>query len=115
MQLANGWSRWEKPGDIATHPKPVFGRSDASNQSSTRYLEDGSYLRLRNVTLGYNLPQSLIKRPRLSTARIFMSGDNLWTLTKFSGTDPEVDLATGDSSIKYPTSRKFMFGLNVSF
>lgn len=115
MQLANGWSRWEKPGDIATHPKPVFGRSDASNQTSTRYLENGSYLRLRNVTLGYNLPTSITKKLRLSSTRLFVSGDNLWTLTKFSGTDPEVDLGSGDSSIKYPTSRKFMFGLNVSF
>lgn len=115
MNLAKGWSRWEKPGDIATHPKPVFGRSDASNQTSTRYLEDGSYLRLRNATLGYNLPDALMKKIKFQSARIFVSGDNLWTLTKFSGTDPEVDLASGDSSIKYPTSRKFMFGLNVSF
>lgn len=115
MQLAKGWSRWEKPGDIATHPKPVFGRSDASNQTSTRYLEDGSYLRLRNVTLGYNIPATFAKKIYLQSARIFVSGDNLWTLTKFSGTDPEVDLSTGDSSIKYPTSRKFMFGINVSF
>ncbi|MCZ4222446.1 SusC/RagA family TonB-linked outer membrane protein [Pedobacter rhodius] len=115
MQLANGWSRWEKPGDIATHPKPVFGRSDASNQTSTRYLENGSYLRLRNVTLGYNVPANFAKKLYLQNARIFVSGDNLWTLTRFSGTDPEVDLASGDSSIKYPTSRKFMFGINISF
>lgn len=115
MQLAKGWSRWEKPGDIATHPKTVFGRSDASNATSTRYLEDGSYLRLRNITLGYNLPAAVISKLKVSGIRVFVSGDNLWTGTKFSGTDPEVDLTNGQSSIRYPISRKLLGGINVSF
>lgn len=115
MQLAKGWSRWEKPGDIATHPKTDFGRSDATNATSTRYLEDGSYIRLRNVTLGYNLPNSVINKLKIAGVRVFVSGDNLWTGTKFSGTDPEVDLTSGQSSIRYPISRKLLCGINVSF
>lgn len=115
MVLAPGWNRWEKPGDIATHPKPVHGRSDASNATSTRYLEDGSYIRLRNVRLGYDLPASLISRAKLSAVRIFISGDNLWTGTNFSGTDPEVVFGEGVSSIKYPISKKIMLGMNISF
>jgi TonB-linked SusC/RagA family outer membrane protein len=115
MVLANGWSRWEKPGDIATHPRPVHGRSDASNATSTRYLEDGSYLRLRNIKLGYDLPAGLLRSAKLSAVRIFVSGDNLWTGTNFSGTDPEVVMSEGLSSIKYPISKKILFGVNVSF
>lgn len=115
MQLAKGWSRWEKPGDIATHPKTVFGRSDASNATSTRYLEDGSYIRLRNITLGYNLPESFLSKIKFSGARIYVSGDNLWTGTRFSGTDPEVDLTSGQSSIRYPISRKILLGISLSF
>ena len=115
MALADGWSRWTKPGDLATHPKPVHGRSDASNSTSTRYLEDGSYIRLRNITLGYNIPESFTKKAKISNARIFVSGDNIWTLTNFSGTDPEVDLSSGTSSIKYPISKKLLFGLSLGF
>ncbi|RXK59388.1 SusC/RagA family TonB-linked outer membrane protein [Lacibacter luteus] len=115
MQLAKGWSRWSKPGDIATHPKPVHGRTDASNASSTRYLEDGSYIRLRNIRLSYDLPNSVISKAKLSAVRFFVSGDNLWTLTNFSGVDPEVVLSGGESSIKYPISKKVLFGLNISF
>lgn len=115
MQLAEGWSRWQKPGDLATHPQPIHGRSDATNSTSTRYLEDGSYIRLRNITLGYDLPQSLMSRIKIAGARIFVSGDNLWTATNFSGTDPEVVLGSGVSSIRYPISRKLLAGLNISF
>ncbi|WP_052323688.1 TonB-dependent receptor [Flavihumibacter sp. ZG627] len=114
MQLADGWNRWTKPGDIATHPKPIHGRSDASNATSTRYLEDGSYLRLRNITLGYNLPDQITQSLRIANFRVFVSGDNLYTATNFSGTDPEVDLGSGQSSIKYPISRKLLVGLNIT-
>ena len=116
MVLPAGWSRWQKPGDIATHPKPIHGRGDASNATSTRFLEDGSYARLRNATLAYNLPQALLTKAKLRQARIFLSGDNLVTLTNFSGPDPEVTLggtSDGNSSIKYPISRKIMLGINI--
>lgn len=114
MVLAKGWSRWEKPGDKATHPKPVHGRSDATNATSTRYLEDGSFIRLRNIKLGYDLPASLTGRAKLKAVRLFISGDNLWTGTNFSGTDPEVVLSEGSSLIKYPISKKILFGVNIS-
>jgi TonB-linked SusC/RagA family outer membrane protein len=115
MVLADGWNRWEKPGDIATHPRAVLGGNNSSNSSSTRYLEDGSYIRLRNVTFGYDLPKSILGKLRVANARIFVSGDNLWTLTRFSGVDPEVVLSSGESSFRYPISKKILAGLNVSF
>lgn len=123
MVLKSGWSRWEKVGDVATHPKPVLGGNHDSNQQSSRYLEDGSYIRLRNVTLGYQIPTSWLSKIKISSARIFVSGDNLWTGTKFSGIDPEVVLAPddndpnvvpGSSSFRYPISKKILFGVNIS-
>jgi TonB-linked SusC/RagA family outer membrane protein len=123
MVLKNGWSRWEKPGDIATHPLPVLN-GNGSNKTSSRYLENGSYIRLRNVTLGYNLPQSILEKLKVSNIRVFVSGDNLVTLTGFSGMDPEVsNVVSGSSSTesngvsgtKYPISKKILFGVNVSF
>lgn len=120
--LKSGESRWTNPGDIATHPKSVFGGNLLSNKPSSRYLEDGSYIRLRNITLGYDLPERFLNKIQIDNARIFISGDNLWTGTKFSGMDPEVPLSPGGGDIgdtgsayKYPISRKILFGLNIGF
>jgi hypothetical protein len=123
MVPAKGWTRWQKPGDIATEPQAIQGGNSNSNSTSSRYLEDGSYLRLRNVTLGYQLPQTWLTSLKIRSARIFVSGDNLVTFTKFTGVDPEVDLnpdvdhatSKGVSSFKYPVSRKILFGVNVGF
>ncbi|WP_166785146.1 SusC/RagA family TonB-linked outer membrane protein [Sphingobacterium psychroaquaticum] len=119
MVLKEGWTRWEKAGDIATHPKPIVGGNKESNQSSSRYLEDGSYIRLRNLRLGYNLPQHLLTRMGIARVHLFVSADNLWTATKFSGPDPEVSLSqvdqvSGVSNFKYPISKKILFGLNLT-
>ncbi len=116
MVLADGWSRWEKEGDIATHPKPVFGGNKNSRQTSSRFLEDGSYLRLRNITLSYRLPQNLIQQAKIAGLSLFLSGDNLITFTEFSGMDPEVALGAGGStsSLKYPISKKILFGINIT-
>ncbi|WP_316833311.1 TonB-dependent receptor [Pedobacter nutrimenti] len=113
MVLKSGWSRWEKVGDIATHPKPVLGGNHDSNQSSSRYLEDGSYIRLRNVTLGYDIPTQWLSKLKIKNAKVFVSGDNLWTGTKFSGVDPEVDFSDAAGNFKYPISRKILFGINI--
>lgn len=107
MNLAKGWKRWEKPGDIATHPKPQMGGVDA-NKNSTRYLEDASYVRLRNVTLSYQLPQNIMNKLKISSASVYVSGDNLVTLTDWSGMDPE----TGQM---YPLTKKYLFGVRVEF
>ncbi|WP_202183042.1 TonB-dependent receptor [Chitinophaga solisilvae] len=114
MQLYKGWSRWEKPGDQATHPKWTNGSRTNSNKPSSRYLEDGSYLRLRNVNLSYTFPKEWLNRMHLGNARISVGGDNLWTLTRFSGIDPEAD-DRGISGIKYPYSTKWYAGLEINF
>ncbi|MBV7528811.1 TonB-dependent receptor [Chitinophaga sp. sic0106] len=114
MQLDKDWSRWEKPGDNATHPKYTLNGNNNSHKPSSRFLEDGSYLRLRNVNLSYSLPQEWLQRMKIGNARISVGGDNLWTLTKFSGIDPEVD-DRGINSFKYPIARKWFAGLEINF
>ena len=89
--------------------------------NSDRWLEDGSYLRIRNVELGYNLPQSLIDRTQMTSARIYVSGQNLFTFTGYSGLDPDVvgggniNLEPGVDNGNYPSSRIISLGLSVGF
>lgn len=121
MKLQDDWSRWEFPGDEATHPKPVMNGNQSSNKTSSRYLEDGSFLRVRNVTLSYNMPKRISEKMNLNTMRLYVSGDNLFTFTGYSGMDPEVSLARGAwslaglDSFHYPISRQLMFGIDISF
>ena len=87
-----------------------------------KYVEDGSFLRLSALTIGYSLPDRWLKKAHIQTARIFFSGSNIFCVTKYSGADPEVDtrstinpLATGVDFSAFPKSRAFNFGLNLSF
>ncbi len=123
MSINNGlgWTRWQKEGDVATHPALLAARSDGSNGTSSRYLEDGSFFRLRNVTLSYNLPTSLISKIKMSSARVYVSADNVLTISRFSGMDPEVRL-DGDTyhhaglySSNYPVPLSVVFGIDVKF
>ncbi|WP_341214850.1 TonB-dependent receptor [uncultured Wocania sp.] len=115
MVLPDGWSRWKQPGDIVTHPKPRVGGYSGSNQTSSRYLEDGSYLRLNNISLSYDLPESLLDRLGIARANIYLTGDNLVTFTKFSGVDPTIGGAGGFTSLGYPVPRRYALGLNITF
>ena len=115
MVLPEGENRWEQPGDIVTHPKPISGGNKLSNSASSRWLEDGSYIRLRNIRFSYELSPSLLSKIKINKASVFLSGDNLWTGTKYSGIDPEVEIGTGTgiSFKKYPLSKKILFGINI--
>ncbi|QJB40831.1 hypothetical protein HF324_24520 [Chitinophaga oryzae] len=114
MQLDKGWNRWQNPGDNATHPKYVIGGNKNAHKPSSRFLEDGSYLRLRNVNLSYALPKQWLDRVKVNNVRVSVGGDNLWTLTRFSGIDPEVD-DRGINGTKYPFSTKWFAGLEINF
>jgi len=115
MNLHDGWSRWEKPGDNATHPQTIAGGNSMSNKTSSRYLEDGSYLRMRNLTLAYNLPSTLLDRVKLKSARLSVSGENLFTITDYSGMDPEVGEGGSADGSFYPLTKRIVFGLNIEF
>jgi hypothetical protein len=126
MSLDNGlgWVRWD-PNDesthaIATHPMPKQNGNKKSNSVSTRYLEDGSFLRLKNVTLAYNINKPIFKG-FVQGGRIYFTADNVVTFTKFSGADPEVSLEGSASSLagvfsnNYPVPRSFIFGIDLKF
>jgi len=118
MVLADDWSRWQEPGDDATHPRPVNGGNNNSNRPSSRYLEDGSFLRLRNLSMSYNLPESILSRLNLKSAQLSVRGENILTITDFSGYDPEVSEgnATGNvGASSYPLTQKVLLGLNIEF
>ena len=116
-----GWKRWEAPGDVATHPKAVLYGNKNSNQVSSRYLEDGSFFRLKNITLSYDFCATLIPKKYMSKLRVFVSADNIATATKFSGMDPEVSITTTTYSLagmyadQYPVARNIMGGIEIEF
>ena len=81
--------------------------------NSSRFIEDGSYLRLKDLTLGYTLPQKYTRKAYIDRIRVYFTASNLLTLTKYTGYDPEV--GGGVDYGNYPQSRTFMFGLNCDF
>lgn len=102
--------RWQKPGDVTDVPKAMYGASSATYAPmSTRYVYDGSFIRLRNLNIGYTLPDSV-----LPGMRIYFQGTNLFTITDYKGLDPEVGIA-GDPWFGYPVSKTITFGFNYNF
>ena len=121
LHSAQGWTRWQQPGDVATHPRAELPNNTHSNDVSSRYLEDGSFFRLRNITVGYDFPAALIKKAHMTKCRIYFTADNLATATKFSGMDPEINLTSGANTLaglyssNYPVGRTFQGGVEISF
>ena len=119
MLPKSDWSRWEKPGDIATHPS--MQKNALSKEPSSRYLEDGSFVKLRTVNLSYRLPKRWIKSLNIEDLSVGFSANNLYTYTQFWGQDPEVTLKQqawsmpGVSDFKYPNNKQFLFNLNIKF
>lgn len=110
--------RWLRPGMKTDIPRS--GNSENIHNSS-RFVEDGSYLRLKNVTLSYDFPKRVLQKVHVKGFRVFITGQNLWTLTDYSGYDPEVNAYGGDSVAMgvdfgtYPQSRTFVGGINLTF
>lgn len=108
-EALNAWTPNNRYTDV---PRYVQNNQSQSNDISSRFLEDASYLRLKNVSLAYNLPQSLCKKVWLKNARVFISGENLWTLTKFKGFDPEGAL-TGVTNNNIPGVKTYTVGVKI--
>jgi len=91
---------------------------DFTNDNS-RYLSDGSYLRLKNVTLAYNLPSDIAAKLKLRSLRVFVQGQNLWTLTNYNGPDPEVSTfgatstSLGTEFLTFPQVKMYSLGVNI--
>lgn len=110
-------NHWREPGQDAAYPKMVFGgrQSGLTGQESTRFLYDGSYIRLRDVTLSYQLPTDQLRLP-FSNATIYVRGNNLYTFIKddLLPFDPETDVS-GLLDQNLPIARQYVFGINVRF
>ncbi|MEX2336616.1 MAG: SusC/RagA family TonB-linked outer membrane protein, partial [Fulvivirga sp.] len=107
-------NRWLVEGTSNSMPRAVFNDPNKNTRASDRYVQDGSYLRLKNVTLGYTLPEKIIEKVHLQKARLYASVQNLLTFTDYTGFDPEVP-ANGIDFNVYPVTRTVSFGVNLSF
>ena len=115
-------NRWT-PDNPSNRYSRATANDDAigSNVPSSVWVEDGSYLKLKNITVGYSLPASLVKKATLTRVRIYVSSQNLFTITHYSGLDPEIGVQGGNPTQNgvdtgtYPSSRFFTVGLNVTF
>jgi TonB-linked SusC/RagA family outer membrane protein len=113
-QLKSTMNRWTGYGTSYTMPRAVFNDPNKNTRVSDRYIEDGSYLRIKNVTLGYTLPKAVMERIKMQSARFYVSAQNLFTFTDYSGIDPEVPGNGIDWSV-YPITRTVSFGVNLNF
>lgn len=113
-QTTETLDRWTGPQTSQTMPRAVFNDPNKNTRPSNRFIEDGSYLRVKNVVLGYTLPEAWLERVNMKKARVYISGTNLLTLTRYKGFDPEVGVNGVDLST-YPVTRTVSAGINVSF
>ena len=113
-QTTDVLDRWTGEGTSNFMPRAVYGDPNGNNRVSDRFVEDGSYLRLKNITLAYNFPSKWIGKLGVEALRLSLSCENVATITSYSGFDPEVDINGIDLS-RYPISRTFSFGLNLNF
>lgn len=114
-------NRWQNPGDITNEPRASFDGTSGGRVISDRFIEDGSYLRIQEITLSYRLPAGLFAMRGLSNARLYVSGHNLHNFTKYTGYDPDVN-SNGTSNIDlgtdyyaYPRARTFTLGISGEF
>ncbi|MCL1974127.1 MAG: TonB-dependent receptor [Bacteroidetes bacterium] len=106
---------WKKPGDTAVNPIPVWGTtSNAYNNSSTRYLQKGDYLRIKDITLSYNLPKKVLDKVKVSNLKLYVSGLNIFTFHKVDWWDPERGVDGMGFGI-YPMTKSFIGGIELSF
>ena len=111
--------RWRAPGDVTDIPRASWGNTNNS-RISTRFVEDGSFLRVQALTLGYQAPTSLLSKIKLTGLRAYVTGENLFTLTGYKGFDPEVNAFGNSNTVMgvdfgtYPQTRNIIIGLNLS-
>jgi TonB-linked SusC/RagA family outer membrane protein len=107
-------NRWTGPGTSNDVPRAIDSDPNRNLRVSSHFVEDGSFIRLKNVTFGYTLPQSLLSRISSKQIRLYVTGQNLLTLTHYTGFDPEVSASGVDLGI-YPQARVFTGGVNIGF
>lgn len=120
-QLVEALDYWTPTNTDTNIPRPIGSTSNYNLEISDRYVEDGSYVRIQNLTLGYSLPSSLLSKVKISRLKVYGSVQNLYTFTKYSGYDPEIGsfnqnvLLSGVDNGRYPTPRTYSLGINLEF
>lgn len=113
-QTTDVLKRWQGEGTSNSMPRAVFGDPNQNTRVSDRFVENGSYLRLKNITLSYTFPKQWLQKAQIENARLSLSCENVATITRYSGFDPEVGI-NGIDQNRYPISRTFSLGLNFNF
>jgi TonB-linked SusC/RagA family outer membrane protein len=123
----NVWNWFEDPENVrianpgATLPRATTGDPNDNDRLSDRYIEDGSYLRVKNITLGYTFPKRIIQKARIDNLRLQVNIQNLLTFTKYTGYDPEIGASTASVNVmgldngRYPSPTAYSFGVNITF
>lgn len=120
-QLQEALDFWTPQNTDSNVPRPINSLGNRNIEISDRYVEDGSYLRIQNVTFGYNLPQELLSKIKMTRFRLYLTAQNLFTFTNYSGYDPEIGsfnqniLLSGIDNGRFPTPRTYSFGINLEF
>ena len=113
-QTTDVLKRWQGEGTSNSMPRAVFGDPNQNTRLSDRFVENGTYLRLKNITLSYTFPKQWLQKAQIENARLSLSCENVATITGYSGFDPEVGI-NGIDQNRYPISRTFSLGLNFNF
>ena len=118
------YDSWKKQGDVAKLPRLNSGDA-TSQQISSYFLEDGSYLRLKNVQLTYSIPANIMKKVKMGSAQIYVQGQNILTMTKYTGLDPDINLRTSGNDNQdihmgidegaYPVAKSYLVGVRLGF
>lgn len=118
ISVLNSWTHENQKTNL---PREVYGDPNGNASFSTQYLENGTYVRLKNLTLGYTFPPEVLKHIGISSVRVYLSGQNMLTFTKYKGYDPEVNAdplsSTGfgrDYGV-YPPAKTYTLGINIQF
>ncbi|MCW2118823.1 SusC/RagA family TonB-linked outer membrane protein [Flavobacterium sp. 7A] len=119
----NMLNRWTGEGTSNSMPRATFDNNGINSQQSSRFVKDGSYLRLKNIQLGYTVPKSIVEKVAVDNLRIYVAAQNVLTFTKYDGLDPEVGtdnnfnnpLDMGIDRGRYPSTRTISLGLDINF
>ncbi|NCI47642.1 TonB-dependent receptor [Sediminibacterium sp. WSJ-3] len=116
------YNSWKQPGDVAKLPRLNSGDA-TSQQVSSYFIEDGSYMRIKNIQLTYTIPANILKKVHLGSAQIYLQGQNLFTITKYSGLDPDINLRTSGNNNQdihmgidegaYPVAKSYLLGVRL--
>jgi hypothetical protein len=116
--------RWRNPGDITDIPRATSTDSNGNSDINSRWVEDGSYLRVRDISLSYNFDQDVLDAINISGLRLYANLKNWFTITDYSGYSPEVNRNINDESValtqgvdygSFPQAKSFSIGLNIEF